>query len=227
VSELRERAQERFAGLRRRGAAGPPPVTAVPAGVCVSAIARLAANDRAAGHAVLDVQKRLAARFADLHLYPEQSLHVTLLGLTPRREPPDWSADELAALVDLARAGCAPMGPVEARLGRLNLIGGQWFVEVLTDDPAWSVTRARLAGLVRAAGGEPITYADTEPMHVNVARVTGRTGPCPVADILRDPDLTVDRDLRLDTVEVVVTDFVVAPDARRVLDTIEWGREPG
>jgi hypothetical protein len=227
VSALRGRALERFAGLRRRAGAGPPPVTAVPAGDCVSTIARLAANDRAAAHAVLDVQKRLSSRFADLYLYPEESLHVTLLGLTPRRERPDRPAAQLTALVDLAREACAPLGPVEAQLGGLNLIGDQWFVEVLTDDPAWSATRARLADLVLAAGGEPITYPDTEPMHVNVARVTAGTDAAAVADALHDPDLTADHDLRLHTVEVVVTDFVVDPGTLRVLDTIELGREPG
>jgi hypothetical protein len=73
-----------------------------------------------------------------------ESLHVTLLGLTPRLEQPAWTPIELAALVDA----------------------------------------------------------------------------------LRDPDLSVRYDLRLSTVEVVVTDFLVTPDALRVLDTIDLGRGP-
>jgi hypothetical protein len=224
MSGLRARAEARFAGLRRQAGAGPAP--AAPDGVCVSTIARLIVNDRAAGHAVLDMQKRLAARLPDLFRYPEESLHVTLLGLTPRRARADWSPAELAALVAAARAACAPMRPVEAHLGRLDLVGGQGFVELLTDDPAWSATRRRLAELARAAGGDPITYADPEPMHVNVARVTAAADGAAVAEVLGDPDLTVDHDLSLRTVEVVVTDFAVTPDALRVLDTIDLGRGP-
>jgi hypothetical protein len=56
-------------------------------------------------------------------------------------------------------------------------------------------------------------------------RFAGLRRPAAALHVRPGPDRGPRPELR--TVEVVVTDFVVAPAALRVLDTVELGEEPG
>jgi hypothetical protein len=191
---------------------------AVPGGWCVSTIARLAVNDPDTLPALAGVQQALPAA-GPARPYPAGSLHVSLLGATQREASPDFAAERLDRVVEAVHKTVAGVAPAAVHLGRLNLLGNQWFVEVTPVDETWSALRRALVAPFEALGEEPIAYPDTEPMHLNVARLEGLTDPDRAAALLdAPPDL--DRAVVLRAIEVVVTDFLVSPEALRVLDTV-------
>lgn len=220
---MAERAAARFDGLRaavlERGVPADA-LTALPAGYCVSAIARLAVNDATAVDALIEAQRRLAGAVPLGYAYPAESLHVTLIGCTQREPAADFAAHRLDRIGEAVRVVTGPVAPVAVRLGRTTLAGGQFFVEMITDDPAWAGMRTRLAEELRGRGESPIVHPDNEPMHVNLARADGALSPERVAAAL-DAAGEVGRELELALVEVVVTDFLVTPAALRVVEAVQ------
>jgi hypothetical protein len=86
--------------------------------------------------------------------------------------------------------------------------------------------RRHLGGAAPGAGGPagglgeaPIAYPDTEPVHLNVARLDRLDDPA-AADALLAAPPDLDRLVTLRTIEVVVTDFLVSPGTLQVLGTI-------
>jgi hypothetical protein len=189
----------------------------------VSAIARLVANDETAAKAAVQAQRRLAEVVPLGYAYPAESLHVTMLGCTQRESSPDFAPHRLTGIREAVRAVVGSAAPVAVRLGRVNLGGGQFFVEMTTDDPVWSQLRGALADEVRSRGESPIVFPDNEPMHVNLARADRTLPPERVAAALAAAG-EVDRRLELAVVEVVVTDFLVTPAVLRVLEAVPLGR---
>lgn len=225
------RADARFARLRaearaavadgttaRRLAAEPGEV---PTGWCVSTIARLAVNDPGSLAGVAGCQAALRAA-GPASPYPAESLHVSLLGATQREPSPAFAPTRVRAIVDAVRATAAGVPSVPVRLGRLNLLGAQWFVEVTPADDTWAALRRELVAPLEAMGEAPIAYADTEPVHLNVARLGRLDDPAAADALLADPP-DVDRTVVLRTVEVVVTDFLVSPATLRVVETVTLG----
>jgi hypothetical protein len=191
---------------------------AVPGGWCVSTIARLAVNDPDALPALAGVQAALPAA-GPARPYPAGSLHVSLLGATQREASPDFAPERLDGVVEAVHKTVAGVAPAAVHLGRLNLLGNQWFVEVTPADETWSALRRALVAPFEALGEEPIAYPDTEPMHLNVARLERLTDPGRAAALLEAPP-GLERAVVLRAIEVVVTDFLVSPEALRVLDTV-------
>ena len=218
---VRGRAELRFENLRKKAmaqVAGLEPTSATPEGWCLSTIARLVHNAPELVPVVTNLQARLAD-VGPLYLYPAESLHISMLGCT-QREPDRMRADgPRADRVRAAAAGVLRDHPaVDVEIGRLNLIGDQFFLEVLTDSEDWSATRKRLGAAMLALGEKPIVYDDAEPVHLNIARITGEPDVGLVRDLLLDPGLTASASVVVDTVELVVTDFVVHPDRVDVID---------
>ncbi|MEV8440901.1 2'-5' RNA ligase family protein [Actinosynnema sp. NPDC051121] len=218
---VRGRAELRFENLREKALAGVEslePTSATPDGWCLSTIARLIHNAPDLVPAVATLQERLGD-VGPLYLYPAESLHISLLGCT-QREPDRMLPDGPRA--QRVRAAVADVlvdhPPVAVEIGRLNLIGDQFFLEVLTDSEDWSATRKRLGAAMSAIGERAISYSDAEPVHLNIARVTGEPDVGVVRDVLLDPGFTASATAVLDTVELVVTDFVVRPDRVEVVD---------
>lgn len=205
TSDLWHRADTRFAGLRaaalfRDGGSAPADP---PAGRCISTIARLVHN----APSVIPIVQRIQLRLPDTVRYPRESLHLSLLGCTPREDDPDRDPARVAAIRAAFRA--LPVHPTRVHLGALNAVGDQLFVEVRTRDRAWSDMRARLAELLLRLGEEPIVHPDLEPMHLNISRGDG-----PLVGA------TVDRWITLSVVELVTTDFTVTPGTLRVHDAV-------
>ena len=225
------RARERFDRLRGEALAALADGTtarrlaeggaAVPGGWCVSTIARLAVNDPDALPALAGLQAGLAAA-GPAHPYPAGSLHVSLLGATQREASAEFATERLDGVVEAVHKTAAGVAPTAVHLGRLNLLGNQWFVEVTPADETWSALRRALVAPFEALGEQPIAYPDTEPMHLNVARLERLADPDRAAALLEAPP-DLDRPVVLRAIEVVVTDFLVSPDTLRVLDTVRLG----
>ena len=136
---LRERARQRFALIRDASLAHARSgqLTAdiragtfeVPRGTCISAVARLSANAPELISEVRGLQEAVA-RSGDCYLYVPESLHISLLGLT-QRELGDFSEHRRDRLREVFRAVVAGSLRCEMHLTGLNLLGNQWFVEVV------------------------------------------------------------------------------------------------
>lgn len=226
---VQERALRRFDALRANAlrlldeGAGVPGAGDAPAsGWCLSSVARLVtlAPDGGAASAldaVADLQRQLDAVGAWRH-YPPDALHVSLLGCTQREpERPDDPA-RWARVVDCVRAAWTT--PVTVRLGRLNLVGAQAFVEVVPLSREWADARVRLATALSAAGEDPMSHPDPEPLHLNVSRLQRLDDAARLRALLDDPRAGVEATVEVHTVEVVLTDFVLSPDATTVVATV-------
>lgn len=220
-SDIRRRAEERFAGLRFKALNGwrfeehdPTPA----AGWCVSTLARVCVNAPSLVSRLEALQAELD-EIGELYVYPSASLHVSLLGCTPREASSPLDQSERLARIDAAVAATLADVPSPTfEIGRLNLIGIQLFLEVYSDSSAWSDLRHRLAEAMTAIGESPLAYADTEPMHLNVARIAAAPGTAALHDALLAKH-AIGEVLAVTAVELVVTDFLVTPSELRVLAT--------
>jgi hypothetical protein len=227
TTTIAERAHARFGKLRaeaRRAVASGALADRlaggdeVPAGWCVSTIARVVVNDPDAVPALARAQDAVAATGACTR-YAAGSLHVSLLGCTPRQPSPAFAPERVAAIVDAVTAVVAGRRPAPVELGAVNLLGNQWFVEVVPQDDSWSALRRALVAPLEALGERPIAYPDTEPMHLNVARQLTLASPATAERLLAAPP-GPPHGVALATIEVVTTDFTVTPATLRTHATL-------
>jgi len=234
-SGVSERAARRFDGLRAAalsaiadGAlsdllADPPPP---PAGRCLAVIGRLVDQTAAAAVArtVAAIDEQLGRLGTDVWRYPAASLHLSVLAVSGRESEPTFDAARRQRAIDaFPPANLTASPPFGFRLGRVGLTGPQLFVEVVPDDRRWATLRGDVAELARRIGEAPLVFPDTEPVHLNVARLTG-----PVVDhtalvaAITGPSLDIG--LAIDRLELVLTDFTVSDEATTVLSG--GGRTP-
>ncbi|MDP8922771.1 MAG: 2'-5' RNA ligase family protein, partial [Chloroflexota bacterium] len=233
-TESAEAAAAYFAGLWRRtsaewraGAVAPARMVdgaTIPVDYCVSTIARLAAQPGGPLAAVQQVQAALAAACPGQFLYPAGSLHVSLLGCTPRVPSPDaFGAEKIRRIHDLCARVLARRGPVTLALRGVGVQGCQVFVQAIPGDDAWARLRQALEDALVAAGEAPIAYPDKRPIHLNVLRMTDAS-PATLDRMLAAVEALLDAplgELTVAWVELVVTDFVVSPRHVRTLATFE------
>jgi hypothetical protein len=192
----------------------------LPTGWCISTIGRLQINSPGAIPQVEELQCKLRT-IAELYTYPPASLHLSLLGCTQREED-----KQTADRVRVNRIGRTVESvirahrPVRMQLGRLNLLGARFFIEVIPDSDEWSRMRDELSVDLKKIGERPVSYADTDPIHLSVARILTTPDKYLLESALTDPHLTVDETVIVDKIELVLTDFVVSPEHLEVLDII-------
>jgi hypothetical protein len=226
---IAKRASERFAALRAHAlgrvefderAADPPD------GWCISTIARLNANAPEMVPTIQRIQRALSP-IADMYRYPAGSLHMSLLGCTQREARPQTEdAGRIASIRDVVKAVVPPFRSVRMRLGRVNLLGTQLFVEVVTDQDDWSRMRQELNERLLRIGESPIAYADTEPIHLNVCRIISSPDSRLLSKALTNVGLDARAEVLVSTIELVLTDFVVSPERIKVIDTFSLSRQP-
>ena len=198
--------------------------TTDPVDYCVSTIARLVAQPGAPLATVQDVQARLTTGCPGQFVYPAPSLHVSLLGCTPRRPSPEsFGAEQIERI----RAACdrvlARSGPVVLDLRGVGVQGCQVFVQVVPRSDAWARLRLALEDALVDLGEQPIAYPDKRPIHLNVLRMTDTSASAlermlAAVAALRDAPLG---ELTIARVELVITDFVVSPRHVRILATFD------
>ncbi len=191
-----------------------------PTGLCVSSIARVRSNAPGLLPGLGELQD-VAADTGDCYLYPPDSLHVSLLALTQREHVSEFEPERLRRLVEAAQDVLSTMGPTIVRLGAINLLANQWFVEIVPSDDTWAAARRRIADSARLVGEEPISFPDTEPIHLNLARVNSGLRAQQALALLARP--STDLRMTLSLVELVVTDFVVSGPATVELAQTDLG----
>jgi hypothetical protein len=220
ANDIGQRARARFAQLRGKAQEeGPPGGPFGHAdGWCISAISRMAVSSPDVVSTLGEVQSQLTLD-PTVWLYPVESLHISLLGCTPREEGAQAADGERARrIADAVEEVAESVGPVGVTLGAVNAIGVQLFVEAVPDDSRWADARLALEDAVRALGEEPMSYADPEPMHLNVARYRAEPSRESFEHALRcaPPDGVR---VELTALETVITDFLVSPETLQVVDT--------
>lgn len=227
--DIRSRAEMRFQKLRANALNDyvfDPTSINPPTGFCLSTIARIAVNDASLLDGLKALQQRLEP-VGELYCYPQESLHISLLGCTSREELAAVTEPERIAAVQRAvRQVVAGHHSITLDLGRVNLIGSQFFVEVYADDEVWSQMRAQLTKVLVAIGETPISFPDTEPMHLNLARLLSSPDQTALKQLLSKADFGLAASLIIQTVELVVTDFVVSPEATRVVEVLQLDDHP-
>lgn len=160
-------------------------------------------------------------RGTDTHFfYPPASLHVSLVGCTPRYPSPDaFTPDRIDRIERICRASLAGLGPVTLHLSGVGILGNQVFVQVFSPDGAWPAMRLCLQRALLAAGEEPMIHDSPAPIHLNLMRLTD-TRPEELARILAIVtglrDLAFG-DLIIHRIEYVLADFLLSTAHTRTI----------
>lgn len=192
----------------------------VPGGWCLSTIARLTTNAPELLEPVRSLQMQLMAA-SECYRYPLESLHISLLGLTPRTERERLDRVRQSRAIEITRATLADLEPCTMQITGLNLLGNQWFLEIVPSDERWANARQRLGKAALAAGESPMIHPDAEPIHLNIARITGAVVADRIGEFLTEPGFTAT--WAVSAVELFLTDFVVDPAVAVAIDRIELG----
>jgi hypothetical protein len=223
VDSISTRAVQRFARLREAAVSGRDsvPIAEPAPGWCVSALARIMRNSSSLLPLIGELQRRVST-IGEMYPYPSESLHLSLLGLTQREETPP-NAERVAAIIQAVEPAVRKATTVLVQAGRVNMIGNQLFIEVIPSRDSWANLRLSLDKVVRAIGEDPISYADPEPMHLNIGRLLSPPNGDRLKAALTDESLAVDHEFGLTTVEIVTTDFVLTPSTLQVWREIPLG----
>lgn len=181
----------------------------------MSVICRLA-RVAPALHARVDDLQRTVETTGAVECYPWGSVHASVLALTQREPRERFDAARVERLAHVVAPVCSTAMPMAFMLGALNRVGPQWFAEAVPMSSSWAGLRTAVAAAARGVGEEPITFTDPEPLHVNLARVAGPADPDAVRRAMAAGAVAPVR-VDVSSLEIVLTDFRVSPDATTVL----------
>lgn len=196
-----------------------------PVDYCISTIARLIHQPHG-GEIVSDIRSKLSPLFEaadEQFIYPDESLHVSLLGCTQREKSSVFDCDRIKRIKDIVIEEIRKKEPAEILLKGVGVVGNQIFIQGIPLNKNWEDLRTSLDNRLTDEGETPISYEDKSPIHINLIRITN-------SDIrllrflhemisrLRDIELGV---IKLQTIEYVITDFCVSKKNVIWLDKIE------
>lgn len=196
-----------------------------PTDYCISTIARLIQQPNGA-EIVCGIRNALSNLFetADTQfIYPDESLHVSLLGCTQRKNTNEFDRDQINKIKHICIREIEKKEPAEITLRGIGIVGNQIFIQGIPQNRNWEELRASLGEELVNSGESPISYEDKSPVHINMIRIVDAT-PERLASLhrvisrLRDVELGT---VTLQTVEFVITDFCVTKKNVVWLDKIE------
>lgn len=197
----------------------------VPVDYCISTIARLMQQPHGS-EIVTNIRSILFNLFKaanEQFIYPDESLHVSLLGCTQREKSNVFDRNHIKKIKDIAIQEIQKTEAAEILLKGVGVIGNQIFIQGIPLNKNWEDLRRLFDEKLTSKGENPISYEDKSPIHVNIIRIIN-------SDIhllrslhetisqLRDIELGV---IKLQTIEVVITDFCVSKKNVVWLDKIE------
>lgn len=186
-----------------------------PVDFCISTIARLTLQP--SGKELIDeVRQTLSQLFeaaSTQFIYPDDSLHISLVGCTQREALSEIFKDEqIQRIGDICKSAIEENKAVDIVLKGIGIIGNQVFIQGIPLTRDWEETRASVTSKLEQAGETPISYPDKSPIHINIIRITDTSSEKlellhHLISQLREVDLGI---VRLVTVELVITDFTVS-----------------
>lgn len=185
----------------------------VPLDFCLTTIARLIEQPQAPVEAVEAVTTRLRQLDNSQFIYPAESIHISLLGCTPRHPSNRLDEARIAAIHRACTETLKNFGPVKMSLEGLGIIGNQVFIQVLPQDRQWAEMRRKLEEALLTLGESPIAHPNKAPIHMNILRVTNHS-KAELARLLAEIErlhATNFGDFTVSVIDFLITDFVVSP----------------
>ena len=201
-----------------------------PIDYCISTIARLIHQPHG-GEIVCGIRSALSNLFegADTQfIYPDESLHVSLLGCTQREKTNVFDNNHINKIKGICIQEIKKKEPAEIILKGIGIVGNQIFIQGIPVNRNWEELRASMEKRLVNIGENPISYQDKSPVHINIIRIVNST-PGLLASFhkiisqLRDVELGT---IKLTTIEFVITDFCVSKKNVVWLDKIECCDSP-
>lgn len=201
-----------------------------PIDYCISTIARLIHQPHG-GETVCGIRSVLSNLFGAAgaqFIYPDESLHVSLLGCTQREKTSIFEPDQINKIKAICIREIEQKEPAEIILKGIGIVGNQIFIQGIPVNRNWEALRTSMEKELVMIGEQPISYEDKSPVHINIIRIVNST-PDLLASLhktlsqLRDVELGT---IKLTTIEFVITDFCVSKKNVIWLDKIECRDAP-
>lgn len=196
-----------------------------PIDYCLSTIARLI-NQPHGDEIICGIRSALSNLFetADTQfIYPDESLHVSLLGCTQREKTNVFDGEHINKIKDICIQKIRGKEPAEINLKGVGIVGNQIFIQGIPLNRNWEELRASMDISLVESGESPISYEDKSPIHINIMRIVD-SSPDLLASLhriisqLRDVELGT---VKLTAIEFVITDFCVSKNNVKWLHKIE------
>lgn len=145
--------------------------------------------------------------------YPHASLHISLVGCTPRETTPQaFSEERREKIKSICQNALLNQHGVEVLFQGVGLIGNQVFLQGFPQDNRWEQLRTTVIEHLLRAGEQPIAYVNRAPIHMNIMRITDTSDGTlekiyKVIEKLREAHFG---SIRFTTIEFVLTDFVLS-----------------
>ena len=184
----------------------------VPQEFCLTTVARLIDQPVQPIEYVNQIIEALRMASPGQFFYPQESLHLTLLGCTQRsQQPGDFDQERIEAVGRACSESLGGGKSVCVRFRGIGIIDAQVFLQGFPCDCTWANLRTDLEARLKAIGEDPICYPNKFPVHLNVARMIQRDGS-QQRRLLRQIEQWRGRDFgeaRVDCVDLLLTDFVL------------------
>lgn len=200
----------------------------IPIDYCVSTIGRVVSQD--SGRQVVNAINNLLVLFENnspiQFFYPPDSMHISMIGCTPRKEAMNsFPAEQIAKIRQICEDSLSSVHPSEISFTGVGLTGNQIFLQGYPHDRNWESARKKIDDNLLANGEQPISYPNKFPIHLNIARITD-TSDKQIAGIRQF--IEQNRRVEIGTllfnhIELVITDFVLSKDNFKSLHTINLG----
>ena len=196
-----------------------------PIDYCISTIARLIQQPHGA-EVVCGIRNALSELFeaADTQfIYPDESLHISLLGCTQREKSNQFDCNRINKIKNISMQEIQKKECAKILLRGIGIVGNQIFIQGIPLNRNWEELRTSLDKRLVDAGESPISYEDKSPIHINIIRIIDAT-PSSLLSLyktisqLREVELGI---IKLQTVELVITDFCVSNKGVIWLDKME------
>ncbi len=197
-----------------------------PVDYCISTIARLT-NQPLGNEIIPGIRRTLSGLFkaADTqYIYPDESLHVSLLGCTQREEYADvFDQDHINKIKDICIKEIEGKESAEIILKGVGITGNQIFIQGIPVNRNWEKLRASMNDRLVNNSEHPISYEDKSPVHINIIRIVDANPDCmillhKIISQLRNVELGR---MKLKTIDFVITDFCVSKKNVVWLDRID------
>jgi hypothetical protein len=194
----------------------------VPIDYILTTIARVVDQEEAPVPGLIDIGNSLKAVAQGQFIYPFNSLHISLLGCTPRYASlEEFTGDRIRKVSEACHKALSGRGAIQFELRGVGIVGNQVFVQVFPHNYAWAEIRRDMEVELQKIGETPISYSNKLPVHMNILRVTDNR-PERLDELLAVIDELHTREvgrLVVSNVALMTTDFIVSPRNTNILHT--------
>jgi len=200
----------------------------VPVDYCISTIGRVVSQDggRQVAHTINNLLAVLADDSPAQFVYPPDSMHISMIGCTPRKDSMSaFPPEQIAKIRQICEESLSSIHPSEISFTGVGLTGNQIFLQGYPHDLNWESARKKIDDNLLANGEQPISYPNKFPIHLNIARITDASDKqiAGIRQFIEQNRRVEIGALLFNHIELVITDFVLSKDNFKSLHTINLG----